>query len=327
MRMVTDGLVAILDDAVEDGHVDSNPARGRRMRIKVPKPRRTFLELDELAALIDAASEQDISLGSGLAPIEFGLTAAQVAQLHGQGKTPTQIARQLALAKSTVSHHLKRLGLTVGRGYVGRRVVVEILGRGGPRASELCDLKIGHVRLHDPGGARFRIPDAKTETGIREVQMTPDLVETVVEHLDRLSRAQATLADLDAPIATDVLAGIERTDDRERSSIFSATAGVLAAYNSDAVRQAAANPNFDPNQFATSTETIYITAPGHKQALCAPPSSGYSSRSATPPTTTTATTRPPGRRCCGRSMRSPTPPPSTTSPPSSPKPPANTSKS
>ena len=32
------------------------------MRIKVPKPRRTFLEPDELAALIDAACEQDIDL-------------------------------------------------------------------------------------------------------------------------------------------------------------------------------------------------------------------------------------------------------------------------
>jgi hypothetical protein len=115
MPMVTDGLVAVLDDAVEDGHIDSNPARGRRMRIKVPKPRRTFLELDELAALIGAASEQDISLGPGVAPIELGLTAAQVAQLHGQGRTPTQIAGQLGLAKSTVSHHLNKLGLKVGR--------------------------------------------------------------------------------------------------------------------------------------------------------------------------------------------------------------------
>jgi hypothetical protein len=105
-------------------------------------------ELDELAALIDAASEQDISLGPGVAPIELGLTAAQVARLHGQGKTPTQLARQLGPAKSTVSHHLKRLGLKVG-----------------PRASELCGLKIGHMRLHDPHGARFRIPDAKTERG------------------------------------------------------------------------------------------------------------------------------------------------------------------
>lgn len=78
------------------------------------------------------------------------------------------------------------------------------------------------------------------------------------------------LADTEARIAVDVLAGIERTDERERSSIFSATAGVLAAYNSDAVRTAASTPNFDPARFAASTDTIYITAPEHKQALCAP---------------------------------------------------------
>jgi type IV secretion system protein VirD4 len=85
-----------------------------------------------------------------------------------------------------------------------------------------------------------------------------------------LAPAQEILADHEAQVAADVLAGIERTDQRERSSIFSATAGVLVAYNSDAVRAAAANPNFDPKQFATSTDTIYITAPEHKQALCAP---------------------------------------------------------
>jgi integrase len=67
----------------------------------------------------------------------------------------------------------------------------EILRRSGARASELCDLRISHVRLHDPEGARFRIPDAKTETGIREVQMSPDLVEAVIEHLNRLRRIRA----------------------------------------------------------------------------------------------------------------------------------------
>jgi hypothetical protein len=68
---------------------------------------------------------------------------------------------------------------------------VEILGYAGPRASELCDIKIGHVRLHDPDDARFRIPDSKTETGIREVQISPDLVQTITEHLDRLRRTGA----------------------------------------------------------------------------------------------------------------------------------------
>ncbi len=85
-----------------------------------------------------------------------------------------------------------------------------------------------------------------------------------------LAPARAVLLDCDSEIAADVLDGIEQTDARERSSIFSATAGVLAAYNADAVRASAAQPNFDPVRFAASTDTIYITAPEHRQALCAP---------------------------------------------------------
>jgi type IV secretory pathway TraG/TraD family ATPase VirD4 len=73
-----------------------------------------------------------------------------------------------------------------------------------------------------------------------------------------------------AEVACDVLEGIARTDERERSSIFSATAGVLALYNTDAARAVAARPNFDPDAFAASTDTVFITAPAHRQALCAP---------------------------------------------------------
>jgi type IV secretion system protein VirD4 len=85
-----------------------------------------------------------------------------------------------------------------------------------------------------------------------------------------LGPAGLALEDHDAHVAGDVLAGIAKTDDRERSSIFSATAGVLAAYNADATRRAAASPNFDPARFVACTDTVYITAPAHKQALCAP---------------------------------------------------------
>lgn len=52
IRKLIDTLAAILDDAIEDGHVDHNPARRKRMRVRVPKPKRTFLEMDELAALL-----------------------------------------------------------------------------------------------------------------------------------------------------------------------------------------------------------------------------------------------------------------------------------
>jgi hypothetical protein len=109
--------------------------------------------MDELACLLDAAASQDVPLPPGGAPIDLGPTAALVAHLTSQGLRPSQVAKRLGVAKSTVSFHLRRLGAQVGRGYVGCRVVCEVLGRSGIRASELCDLKIGQLRLHDPEGA------------------------------------------------------------------------------------------------------------------------------------------------------------------------------
>ncbi len=103
-------------------------------------------------------------------------------------------------------------------------------------------------------------------------QLTGRPIEEVLRWTLRqdLAPALAVLADSDAKIAADVLVGIERTDARERSSIFSATAGVLSTYNSDAARRTAAHPNFDPVRFATGTDTIYITSSEHHQAALAP---------------------------------------------------------
>jgi site-specific recombinase XerC len=73
--------------------------------------------------------------------------------------------------------------------YVGRRAIVATLGGSGTRVSELCDIRIRELRLHAATGAHFRIPDAKSEAGIREVQVSPDLVDELVTHLDNLRRA------------------------------------------------------------------------------------------------------------------------------------------
>jgi integrase len=51
-------LAQILDMAIEYGHLDAaNPARGRRRRVKQPKPRRSWVEPEQLGALLDAADE------------------------------------------------------------------------------------------------------------------------------------------------------------------------------------------------------------------------------------------------------------------------------
>jgi type IV secretion system protein VirD4 len=82
--------------------------------------------------------------------------------------------------------------------------------------------------------------------------------------------ARAASTDAGAEIAVDVLAGILATEERERSGIFSTTAGALAAYRSSRALELAERPNFDPSRFAWGADTIYVCAPARYQALMAP---------------------------------------------------------
>jgi integrase len=54
-------LANILDSAVERGGLETNPARGKRRRLKAPRPMRRVLEPDELVELLATASEMDRS--------------------------------------------------------------------------------------------------------------------------------------------------------------------------------------------------------------------------------------------------------------------------
>ncbi len=66
------------------------------------------------------------------------------------------------------------------------------------------------------------------------------------------------------------LLGLLNTEDRERSSIFSATADALQAYTSETALLAAREPNFDAEAFVRSADTVYIHAPAEEQAAAAP---------------------------------------------------------
>jgi type IV secretory pathway TraG/TraD family ATPase VirD4 len=66
------------------------------------------------------------------------------------------------------------------------------------------------------------------------------------------------------------LQGVERTDPRELSGIWSTTGGVLAAYRSSAALAAADEPNFDPHTFPSSRDTVYVCATGRQQRTLAP---------------------------------------------------------
>jgi len=98
------------------------------------------------------------------------------------------------------------------------------------------------------------------------------------------------------------LVGLLNTEDRERSSIFSAAADALQAYTSEGALAAASDPNFDPAAFVASGDTVYIYAPAEEQAAVAPVVCGLLAevRRATsarmPPATCTVTS-------CSRSTR------------------------
>ncbi len=85
-----------------------------------------------------------------------------------------------------------------------------------------------------------------------------------------LGPALAILERWDAGVGATVLEGIARTASRERASIFSSAAGILAPYRSASVRHPEAVETFDAAGFVDSTATLYVCAPGHHQALLAP---------------------------------------------------------
>jgi integrase len=196
IRKILGALRSILEDAVEDGLLERNPAQGRRMRIAVPKPKRTYLEADELAYLLEAAADQDDPLMGAAPPPGCG-TGEAVARLAAQGLRPRQIAERLGLSRAMVTYHLRRLGAEIGRGYAARRVVCELLGRAGLRVGELCEARVGDLRIDAEGTARLRIGSSKTEAGRRLVELSPALTAALLAHLDRLRR-QGRPADPDA---------------------------------------------------------------------------------------------------------------------------------
>ncbi len=81
---------------------------------------------------------------------------------------------------------------------------------------------------------------------------------------------EALLRQMGAPLATVSLSSVWRTEERERSGIFSTAASLLSVYRSTVALEPAKAPNFDPERFAASRDTLYICAPGSAQDQLAP---------------------------------------------------------
>jgi integrase len=125
-------LAVVLEQAVEYGYIDRNPARGRKRLLKEDRPSRSYLQPDQVAALLGAAGKLDAEGREG----------------------------------------------DTGR----RRPLLATLTLAGLRISEALDLRWRDVNLD---GRRLRVAAAKTDAGVREVDLTPALQALLTEYRSR----------------------------------------------------------------------------------------------------------------------------------------------
>ncbi|MGH2873109.1 MAG: tyrosine-type recombinase/integrase [Solirubrobacteraceae bacterium] len=133
-------LANILDTAVEHELLASNPARGKRRRLKADRPIRRFLEADELSELLAVAGALD--------------RAARADRR------------------------------------IGRRPMIAVMAKSGLRVGEVCALRWRSV---DTPHQRLVIEEAKTAAGVREVDLSLDLVEEL--NVWRAERMPASVDD------------------------------------------------------------------------------------------------------------------------------------
>jgi type IV secretion system protein VirD4 len=97
-------------------------------------------------------------------------------------------------------------------------------------------------------------------------------MSTVLKWVDRhqAGPAQSILDQAGNELAGNLLEGIATTDQRELSSIWSTTSGVLNAYHSNAAMASTTGSQFDPSAWCETAGTIYICASARHQELISP---------------------------------------------------------
>jgi len=146
INMHIDLLAQILAVAVDHGLIESNPAIGKRRRLKLSKPRPVHLDsAEQIAVILEAAGQLDRG-------------EAVIAVADRNGRTWTQ------------RHPVQT---------TGRRAAIATLLLGGGRASATGAMVWRDVDL---ANGRFEVGRDKTDAGMREVDMLPLLREILTEH-------------------------------------------------------------------------------------------------------------------------------------------------
>ncbi len=171
-------LAAILKNAVRRGLIETNPAMDVD-RLATRRRHGGILEADELESLIDAAG--DLTGRAGATDIHERFET--VRRLRDDQRLPWKsIAKALGIAESTAIYRYQRAGRPRPRGVAdpGRRALVATLGCAGLRVSEAAELDVSDIDL---AHCKIRVKDAKTDAGVREVDLTPRLADELRAYL------------------------------------------------------------------------------------------------------------------------------------------------
>jgi type IV secretory pathway TraG/TraD family ATPase VirD4 len=100
-------------------------------------------------------------------------------------------------------------------------------------------------------------------------------MRTVLAWVDRRKSLEARQILAGAPggpteLADNALEGIATTDERELSGIWSTASGALSGFRTERALATTVRPTFDADAFVRSSDSIYVCAPAHRQALVAP---------------------------------------------------------
>ena len=171
-------LRAVLDAAVRRGLIDTNPAAIVE-RLPTRRTPGNVLEADELESLIEGAGDLTGRADSTDVAERFHA----VRGLRDDDRLSWKaIAKTLDVAESTAIYRYQRASAPrrIGVADPGRRALVAALGCAGLRVSEAAELDLADIDL---AHRKIRVKDAKTDAGIRHVDITDRLAAELSTYL------------------------------------------------------------------------------------------------------------------------------------------------